>query len=121
MKFPVPSNFLQLSEDGAIKVINCLYTLINQRRTDLNSLEESQISLRKQEANRNRLINDQNTLRTKIRETNQLIKTREEEINLLKAKQKEAKKMYDDKLKEKERNNYKITRLENQYQVYNKY
>lgn len=120
MKFPVPSNFLQLSEDDAIKVINCLYTLINQRRTDLNSLEESQISLRKQEANRNRLINDQNTLRTKIRETNQLIKTREEEINLLKSKQKETKKLYDDKLKEKERNNFKITRLENQYQVHNK-
>lgn len=120
MKFPVPSNFLQLSEDDAIKVIHCLYTLINQRRTDLNSLEESQISLRKQEANRNRLINDQNTLRTKIRETNQLIKTREEEINLLKSKQKETKKLYDDKLKEKERNNFKITRLENQYQVHNK-
>lgn len=117
MKFPVPSNFLQLSEEDAIKVINCLYTLINQRRTDLNSLEESQISLRKKEAARNRLITDEKELRKKIRETNQLIKTRDQEINMLKLKQKEVKKLCNEKMKEKERNNFKITRLENQYQV----
>lgn len=57
-KFPVPSNFLQLNEEDSEKVINCLYSLINQRRNDINTLEDSQMVLKRLESDRRRYIND---------------------------------------------------------------
>lgn len=115
-KFPVPSNFLQLNEEDSEKVINCLYSLINQRRNDINTLEDSQMVLKRLESDRRRYINDKIDYSQKIREVHKKIKEKDNIILFLKNEIRNKKNDYSRESAVKNEIVYKNSRLENQFQ-----